>query len=112
MVSSALFIAADTTWWLFLARGVQGLATGTALSAASAALLDLHARRDPVSAGLANAVASCAGLGLGVLVSAVLVQAGTAPRTLPYVTLLALLGTALAGAPGCRSRCASARPSG
>ena len=98
MVSSALFIAAGATWWLFVARGVQGLATGTALSAASAALLDLHARRDPVSAGLANAVASCAGLGLGVLVSAVLVQAGTAPRTLPYVTLLVLLGTALAGA--------------
>jgi predicted MFS family arabinose efflux permease len=98
MVSAALFIAADATWWLFVARGVQGLATGTALSAASAALLDLHPRRDPVSVGLANAVASCAGLGLGVLVSAALVQAGTAPRTLPYVTLLVLFGTALAGA--------------
>lgn len=98
MVSAALFIAADATWWLFVARGVQGVATGAALSAASAALLDLHARRDPVSAGLANAVASCAGLGLGVLVSAVLVQAGTAPRALPYVTLLVLFGTALAGA--------------
>jgi MFS family permease len=98
MVSAALFIAADATWWLFVARGVQGLATGTALSAASAALLDLHPRRDPVSVGLANAVASCAGLGLGVLVSAALVQAGTAPRTLPYLTLLVLFGTALAGA--------------
>jgi predicted MFS family arabinose efflux permease len=98
MVSAALFIAADATWWLFAARGVQGLATGAALSAASAALLDLHARRDPVSAGLANAVASCAGLGLGVLVSAALVQAGTAPRALPYVALLVLFGAALAGA--------------
>jgi predicted MFS family arabinose efflux permease len=98
MVSSALFIAADATWWLFVARGVQGLATGTALGAASAALLDLRARRDPVSVGLANAVASCAGLGLGVLVSAALVQAGAAPRTLPYVLLLILFGTALAGA--------------
>jgi len=98
MLSSALFIAADATWWLFVARGVQGLATGAALSTASAALLDLHARRDPVSVGLANAVASCAGLGLGVLVSAALVQAGTAPRALPYVTLLVLFGTALAGA--------------
>jgi len=74
------------------------VATGAALSAASAALLDLHARRDPVSVGLANAVASCAGLGLGVLVSAALVQAGAAPRTLPYVLLLVLFGTALAGA--------------
>lgn len=52
MVSSVLFIAARSTAWLFVARGVQGLATGAALSAASAALLDLHRRRDPVSAGL------------------------------------------------------------
>jgi hypothetical protein len=98
MVTSAVYYGADATWWLFVARGVQGLATGTALSAASAALLDLHARRDPVSAGLANGVASAAGLGLGVLVSAALVQAGPAPRVLPYVTLLVLFGAALAGA--------------
>jgi MFS family permease len=98
MVSSVLFIAAGSAAWLFVARGVQGLATGAALSAASAALLDLHVRRDPVGAGLANAVASCAGLGLGVLVSSVLVQAGTAPRTLPYVVELVLFAAALAGA--------------
>jgi MFS family permease len=98
MVAWLLFIAARSAAWLFVARGVQGLATGTALSAASAALLDLHPRRDPVSAGLANAVASCAGLGLGVLISSALVQAGTDVRTLPYVLLLVLFGTVLAGA--------------
>ncbi len=38
---------ADSVAWLFVARGLQGLATGAALSAASAALLDLHPRRDP-----------------------------------------------------------------
>ncbi len=98
MVAWLLFIAARSPAWLFAARGVQGLATGTALSAASAALLDLHPRRDPVSAGLANAVASCAGLGLGTLASSALVQAGTDVRTLPYVLLLVLFGTVLAGA--------------
>jgi predicted MFS family arabinose efflux permease len=98
MISAVLFIAADSVAWLFVARGVQGLATGTALSAASAALLDLHPRRDAVSAGLANAVASCAGLGLGILVSSALVQLGRAPRTLPYVLLLVLFATVLAGA--------------
>ena len=38
-----LFMVADSVVWLFVARGVQGLATGLALGAASAALLDLHA---------------------------------------------------------------------
>jgi predicted MFS family arabinose efflux permease len=98
MLAWLLFIAAQSTAWLFVARGLQGLATGAALSAASAALLDLHWRHDPVGAGLANAVASCAGLGLGLLVSSVLVQSGPAPRTLPFVMLLVLSAVALAGA--------------
>jgi MFS family permease len=98
MVSWVLFIVASSTAWLFVARGVQGLATGAALSAASAALLDLHVRRDPVGAGLANAVASCAGLGLGSLTSAIWVQAGVLPRTAPYLMLLVLFAVALAGA--------------
>ncbi len=98
MVSSVLFITASSVTWLFVARGVQGVATGAALSAASAALLDLRGRRDLVSAGLANAVASTAGLGLGQLASSALVQSGAAPRTLPYVLLLVLFTVALAGA--------------
>ena len=98
MVSSVLFIAARSTAWLFVARAVQGVATGAALSAASAALLDLRGGREQAGAGLANAVASAAGLGLGVLVSSALVESGTAPRTLPYVLLLVLFVTALAGA--------------
>lgn len=98
MVSWLVFIAASSAPWLFVARGLQGLATGTALSAASAALLDLHPRRDPVGAGLANGVASAGGLGLGALTSAALVQTGVAPRVLPYVLLLVLFAAALAGA--------------
>ena len=38
MVSSVLFMVAGSAVWLFVARGLQGLATGAALSAASAAL--------------------------------------------------------------------------
>lgn len=98
MVSWLVFIAASSTPWLFAARGLQGLATGAALSAASAALLDLHPRRDPVGVGLANGVASAGGLGLGALTSAALVQTGVAPRVLPYVLLLVLFAAALAGA--------------
>jgi len=98
MASSVLFIAARSVAWLFVARGVQGLATGAALSTASAALLDLHPSRDSRGVGLANAVASCTGLGLGGLVSSALVQAGIAPRVLPYTVLLVLFAVAFAGA--------------
>jgi MFS family permease len=98
MVSSVLYVLADSATWLFVARGVQGLATGAALSAAGAAMLDLHPRRDPAAVGLANGLASVAGLGLGILISSSLVQLGDAPRILPYAVLLALFATAAAGA--------------
>jgi len=98
MGSTALFIAADSVVWLFVARAIQGLATGAILSAGSAALLDLHPRRDPVSVSLANGVASAGGLGLGVLVSAALVELAPAPRVLPFVLLVALFAIALVGA--------------
>jgi predicted MFS family arabinose efflux permease len=98
MASTALFMVADSVAWLFVARGLQGLATGAALSAASAALLDLHPRRDPAGVGLTNAVAAASGIGLGMLVSSSLVQLGEAPRVLPYVVLFALFVLAFCGA--------------
>jgi MFS family permease len=97
MASTVLFMFADSVAWLFVARGLQGLATGAALSAASASLLDLHPRRDPAGVGLTNATAAAAGFGLGALVSSSLVQLGAAPRVLPYVVLVALFAIAFAG---------------
>src|SRR5918996_3457406 len=47
IATSVLFMLADSVAWLFVARGLQGLATGLALGAASAALLDLPPRRHP-----------------------------------------------------------------
>jgi MFS family permease len=98
IATSVLFTLADSVGWLFAARGVQGLATGLALGAASAALLDLHPRRDAAGAGLTNGVASAGGIGLGALVSAAIVELLPAPRVLPYVVLLVLFGVAFTGA--------------
>ena len=98
MVTTVLFMLADSVVWLFAARGLQGLATGLALASASAALLDLHPRRDVAGVGLANGVVSAGGLGLGALVSATLVQLAPAPRVLPYVVLLILFAVAFSGA--------------
>ena len=97
MASTVLFIFADSAAWLFVARGLQGIATGAAISAASAALIDLHPRRDPAGVGLTNAVASAAGLGLGILSTSALIELGYAPRILPYVVLFTLFALAFAG---------------
>lgn len=98
MGATVVFMLADSVAWLFVARAAQGLATGLALAAASAALLDLHPRHDPAAVGLANGVVSAGGMGLGVLVSAVLVEVAPLPRVMPYVVLFALFALTFAGA--------------
>jgi MFS family permease len=98
MGATILFLLADSATWLFIARGLQGLATGAALSAASATLLDLHRRHDPAGVALTNATAAAAGIGLGMLVSSSLVEIGWHPRLLPYFVLLGLIVTAFVGA--------------
>lgn len=121
LVSTILYMPAQSVAWLYVARGLQGLATGLALSAASASLLDLHPRRDPISVGLANGVASAGGIGLGIFASSVLVQYLPAPRVLPYVLLAVLLLIATIATlrlqdpvtprPGARIRLTPQRPS-
>lgn len=98
LVTSLAFMLASSVAWLFVARGLQGVATGLALGAASAALLDLHPRRDPAGVGLTNGVVSAGGMGLGVIVSSALVEFAPAPRVLPYVALFTLFAVAFAGA--------------
>jgi MFS family permease len=98
MTAAVLFMLAESAVWLFIARGIQGLSTGAALSAASASLLDLHPRRDPAGVGLTNATAAAAGIGLGALISSSLVLIGWEPRVLPYALLFVLLAVAFAGA--------------
>ena len=98
LVTTVLYMLAASVVWLFAARALQGLATGLALAAASAALLDLHRTRDAAGVALANGVASAAGLGLGTLVSAAIVEFLPAPRVLPYVVLFVLFAIALTGA--------------
>ena len=95
LVSTVLFMVASSVAWLFAARGLQGLATGAALGAAGAALLDLQPRGDARHAGLVNGVGSAFGIGAGALVSSVLVQEAPDPRLTPFVVLFALFAAAL-----------------
>src|SRR2546429_6565726 len=57
MASSVLFMVAGSAAWLFVGRGLPGLATGAATNAARAALLDPHPGRDPARVGRPTATA-------------------------------------------------------
>ena len=95
LVSMGLFVTATSLAWLFVARAVQGLATGAALGAAGAALIDLHPTGDARHASLVNGTVSLVALGAGAFISSLLVQFLPAPRVLPFAVVAALLALLL-----------------
>ncbi|MER7566829.1 MFS transporter [Streptomyces sp. NPDC097941] len=90
LVSMALFIRADSVGLLLAARAAQGLATGAATGATSAALLDLQPTHRPRLGPMVNSLAPISGLALGALGAGLLVEYAPAPRTLVYALLLAV----------------------
>ncbi|MCI0385451.1 MFS transporter [Streptomyces sp. CNQ085] len=97
--SMVLLASADDASSLTIARVLQGVATGAAISAAGAALLDLENPRRPGRSALANSVTPVAGMAAGVLVSTLLVRFAPAPTVTVYALLAALfLAQAIAAA--------------
>lgn len=92
-VSLAVFATADGVGELMLARVIQGLATGAAIGAIGAAMLDIDRERG----ALANALAPGLGTGSGALLSALLVRYLPAPTHLVYLVLIAVIAVQAAG---------------
>jgi MFS family permease len=88
-----VFATADGVPALLLARVTQGLATGAALGAVGAGLLDLNRARGTI----ANSVAPLTGTGLGAIGSGLLVQYLPAPTHLVYLVLAAVFVAQAAG---------------
>ncbi|MGD9986279.1 MFS transporter [Pseudonocardia sp.] len=90
-VAFVLFLVADGVPVLLLARALQGLATGAALTTLSAALVDTAPPHEPSRAGVVSSVAPVAGLGVGSLGAGALVQYAPAPTHLVFAVFLVLL---------------------
>ena len=84
VVAMVVFATAGGVGALFAARTLQGVATGIAMGAISAALLDLQPDDKPWFGSLAGAVAPMAGLALGALATGFLVEYGPNPTTLVF----------------------------
>ncbi len=83
-----LFAEAQSVIWLFAARILQGIATGIATAAISAALIDLQPRSNMRLGALIAAAAPMGGLACGALGSGLLVQFGPDPTRLIYWLLI------------------------
>jgi MFS family permease len=95
LLAMGLFMEAHSEAWLFAARSVQGLATGLAMGAAGAALLDLHPRGDARHAGLVNGVVSAGGIATGALLSGTLVELAPDPTVMPFAVMFVVFAAGL-----------------
>jgi MFS family permease len=86
----AVFLDAHGVTALYLARIVQGLATGAAVGVVGAYLLDLQPPDGTRLGSLVNSAAATGGLGLGTVVSGILLQYGPHPTRLVFGILTAL----------------------
>jgi MFS family permease len=109
-VSFVLFLTAGNVPVLMLARLLQGVATGAAMTTLGAALVDLNPPHAPGRAGLLNGIAPTSGLAIGALGCGALVQYAPEPTHLVWVLLLA--GMLLAGVVVARIPETSARKPG
>jgi MFS family permease len=87
---SAVFATAGGTGWLFIARGLQGLAAGMMSGTATAALVELHPQQNRKTASLVATVATAGGTAMGPILAGLLAQYGPIPMSLPYIVHLIL----------------------
>jgi predicted MFS family arabinose efflux permease len=93
LAALVLFVEAGSVAALLTARIVQGLATGIAIGAIGAAMIDI----DPPRGAVANATAPGLGTSAGTLLTAFAVQWLPAPTRLAYLVLAAVLVTQSVG---------------
>jgi MFS family permease len=86
----AVFADAHGVTSLYAARIVQGFATGAAIGVVGAYLLDLQPGDGSRLGSLVNGAAATGGLGIGAVLSGVLLQYGPAPTHLVFGILTAL----------------------
>ncbi|MCD2185963.1 MFS transporter [Actinomycetospora soli] len=90
-VSFVVFLTAGGVPALLVARLLQGIATGAAITTLGATMVDLAPREAPHRAGMVTGVGTLAGLAAGAVGAGALVQLAPAPTRLVWVVLLVLL---------------------
>jgi len=93
-VSAAVFAFAPNVGFLYLGRVMQGVGTGFAIGAASAALVENNYTGNPRIASSLTTVSTSAGLTLALVVSGLLAQLAPLPLVLSFGVLFVLAAAA------------------
>ncbi|MBV9586072.1 MAG: MFS transporter, partial [Alphaproteobacteria bacterium] len=91
ILSTAAFLFANATVWLFVARALSGLATGLAAGALTAWIAELEPDGDRTAAAVRASAANFTGSGLAPLLAGTLAAVASQPLRLPYIIYLAML---------------------
>ena len=87
--------SAQSVWWLYVGRALQGISVGAIQVSAAAALADTHPRGDPARAAVAATIAICFATAVAPMTSGGLAQYLPAPLHLSFVVEVALVAMAL-----------------
>jgi MFS family permease len=87
LLAMVLFFFASNVEWVIVARAVQGLATGAAFSAFTAALVELAPARRRELGAVIGSVAPAGGIGLGALLTGAAVQFTGSPAKIVFAGL-------------------------
>ena len=91
LVSTALYLFASSTPWLFAARALSGFSIGLAAGAGTAWIAELDGAADKTRAAIIAVVSNFAGLALGPLIAGILVEYAPWPLHLPFLIYVALV---------------------
>jgi MFS family permease len=107
LVSVSIFLTASDIGWIIAARGVQGIATGAATSAFTAALVELAPAHRKKLATIISSVGVTGGLAAGALLAGLAIEFIPQPNSLVFIILgiITLLGIgSIAASPESGSR--------
>jgi MFS family permease len=91
LLSTLVFLFAQNTMWLFIARMLSGFAIGLSTGTGAAWLAELYGSRDRPRAALAAILGNLVGLSVGALMAGLLVEYAPWPLRLVYVVYFAML---------------------
>lgn len=95
VIAMALFVFAPNIGWIIAARAIQGIATGAATSAFTAAIVELAPTRHKKLGALIGSTAPVGGLALGALATGFAIQFTRYPSVLifSFLAVVFILGT-------------------
>jgi hypothetical protein len=95
LVSMVIFLMADNIGWIIAARVIQGLATGAATSAFTAAIIELAPPRRKRLGAVVGSISPAGGLGIGALFAGVLAELSASAATIVWGALAVIMAAGI-----------------